>query len=322
MSSIDLSKIQSGDRRALSQAITLVESSKKDHRLQAEELLSKIHIGKRDTKRIAISGVPGVGKSTFIETLGEMLIAKGHKVAVLAIDPTSPKSGGSILGDKTRMEKLSQNQKAFIRPSPTKTTLGGVASKTRETIFLCEEAGYDIILIETVGVGQSEHLVSSMVDMFIVLMLPGAGDELQGIKRGILELADTAIVNKADGDNKISAELAAKQYENAFHIIGRDSFWQQNVMTCSALKNEGMEDVIKNIENYFVESIKCKNFLEQRSEQLVTWFDLDFKQKIENYIREDKKIAKYIANSHDLIKNGKKSVLQASSELISKLKVD
>ena len=317
-----LKKVQSGDRRALSQAITLIESSKKEHRIQAEDILKSLEIGKKKTKRIAISGVPGVGKSTFIEALGEKLIERGHKVAVLAIDPTSPKSGGSILGDKTRMEKLSQNPQAYIRPSPTKTTLGGVSSKTREAIFLCEEAGHDIILVETVGVGQSEYLVSSMVDMFMVLMLPGAGDELQGIKRGILELADTAIVNKADGDNKIPAELAAKQYESAFHIIGRDSFWQQNVMTCSALKKTGIDEVISNIESFFQQANQSNHFTQQRNDQLVSWFELDFKQKIENLIREDKKIAHHIANSTDLIKNGNINVLQASSELIAKLKVD
>jgi len=314
-------KIRTGDRRGLSQAITLIESSRSEHRKEAEELLNKVHINGHSTKRIAISGVPGVGKSTFIETLGEMFIHKGHKVAVLAIDPTSPKSGGSILGDKTRMEKLSQNPNAYIRPSPTKTTLGGVASKTRESIFLCEEAGYDIILIETVGVGQSEHLVSSMVDMFVVLMLPGAGDELQGIKRGILELADTAIVNKADGDNVIPAKIASKQYESAFHIIGRDSFWQQNVMTCSALKNLGMNEVIENIEEFFNQSKSCEHFKNTRSEQLLIWFELDFKQKIENFLREDKKISQSLAKTKNLIINGKKNVLQASSELIKKITV-
>ena len=233
---IDFKKFISGDRRSLAKAITLIESSRPEDNTQAQHFLEKIlpHTGK--SLRVGITGVPGVGKSTFIESFGLFLINKGFKVAVLAIDPSSPISGGSILGDKTRMEQLSQNENAFIRPSPSLGFLGGVAQKTRETILLCEAADFDYVLVETVGVGQSEYEVADMVDFFMVLMLPNAGDELQGIKKGILELADCVVINKADGDILPQAERTLAQYTSAMELMKHDPHWKAQVLKCSALE--------------------------------------------------------------------------------------
>jgi LAO/AO transport system kinase len=241
----------SGKREALSACITLLESSLETDRGLANDLIQKClpHTGK--SMRIGITGVPGVGKSTFIESFGKELVAKGHKVAVLAIDPSSSASGGSILGDKTRMNELSVMEEVFIRPSAAGVTLGGVARKTRESIFLCEAAGYDRILIETVGVGQSETLVHSMVDFFLLLMLSGAGDELQGIKRGIMEMADALVITKADGDNQKKAQMASREYANALHLFPpKDSNWIAPSFTCSAYTNENIDKVLETIESY------------------------------------------------------------------------
>jgi LAO/AO transport system kinase len=229
----------------------LLESSLETDRVLANDLIQKClpHTGK--SMRIGITGVPGVGKSTFIESFGKELVAKGHKVAVLAIDPSSSTSGGSILGDKTRMNELSVMEEVFIRPSAAGVTLGGVARKTRESIFLCEAAGYDRILIETVGVGQSETLVHSMVDFFLLLMLSGAGDELQGIKRGIMEMADALVITKADGDNQKKAQMASREYANALHLFPpKDSEWIAPSFTCSAYTNENIDKVTETIESY------------------------------------------------------------------------
>lgn len=240
---IDIDGLLRGGRRPLAKAITLVESKLDQHRQDAQSLLEKILPSTGKGVRIGITGVPGVGKSTFIESFGCYLLAQGKKVAVLAVDPSSPITGGSILGDKTRMERLSQSEQAFIRPSPSSGSLGGVAEKTRETMLLCEAAGYDVIIVETVGVGQSEYEVAGMVDFFLVLMLPNAGDELQGIKKGILELADAIVVNKADGAYATSAAVAKRQYENAFHLLHHHGLWSPRVMTCSAMENQGIADV-------------------------------------------------------------------------------
>ncbi len=240
---IDLEQLKQGNRRALAKAITLVESTLDQHREQAQALLNTLLPGTGKSLRIGISGVPGVGKSTFIEAFGQHLIAQGKKLAVLAVDPSSPLRGGSILGDKTRMEHLSREANAFIRPSPSAGALGGVALKTRETMLLCEAAGYDVILVETVGVGQSEYDVASMVDFFMVLMLPNAGDDLQGIKRGIMELADGLVINKSDGANKLAAEQTKHHYENAFHLLKHDGFWTPPILTCSSLENNGIEAI-------------------------------------------------------------------------------
>lgn len=243
--------ILSSDISVLSQAITLVESAKQEHREQAQEIINRCipHSGK--SVRVGITGVPGVGKSTFIEALGMHLIEKGNRIAVLAIDPSSERTGGSILGDKTRMEQLSASKNAFIRPSPSGGSLGGVARKTAETIVLCEAAGYNIIFVETVGVGQSEIAVSSMVDFFLLMMLAGAGDELQGIKRGIMEMADAIVINKADGDNINKAKLAQAEYKNALHLFPQtESGWQPFVNTASSYTGKGIPDVWDTIQSY------------------------------------------------------------------------
>jgi LAO/AO transport system kinase len=236
MSDFDLESLLSGNRRSLAKAITLVESKLTAHREQAQGILEQVLPHSGNSIRIGITGVPGVGKSTFIEAFGLYLIEQGKRVAVLAVDPSSPIAGGSILGDKTRMEELSRREEAFIRPSPAEGALGGVAQKTRETMLLCEAAGYDVILVETVGVGQSEYQVAGMVDFFMVLMLPGGGDELQGIKKGIMELADALVINKADGDSEKLATMTQRQYTSAMNLLRHTSFWTPRVMTCSALK--------------------------------------------------------------------------------------
>ena len=248
-----LEGLQNGSRAALGQAITLIESSKPADQLIAQQLLRALPQSAQIAKRIGITGVPGVGKSTFIENLGLQLVAQGHKVAVLAIDPSSSRTGGSILGDKTRMERLSQELNVFIRPSAAGRTLGGVAKHTREAIALCEAAGYDIILVETVGVGQSETLVHGMVDFFFLLMLAGAGDELQGIKRGIMELADTIVINKADGQNEAAAKAARSEYAGALHVFSqRPDNWQPRVLCTSGINGTGLSELWSQIESFFV----------------------------------------------------------------------
>ncbi|MEJ5302497.1 MAG: methylmalonyl Co-A mutase-associated GTPase MeaB [Bacteroidales bacterium] len=245
-------KILEGDRTGLSQAITLVESALPEHQEIAQEIIEKCIPNSGQSIRIGITGVPGVGKSTFIEAFGTFLTGKGHKVAVLAIDPSSQRSKGSILGDKTRMEQLAVDPNAYVRPSPSAGSLGGVARKTRETVVLCEAAGFDVIIIETVGVGQSETAVHSMVDFFLLLMLAGAGDELQGIKRGIMEMADAIIINKADGDNIPKAIQAKAQYQSALHLFPpTPSGWTPRVETCSSLTGEGIDTVWQMMEDYF-----------------------------------------------------------------------
>ena len=234
--------VLAGDRAMLGRAITLVESRNPQREAEAQELLHKLLPHAGNAHRVGITGVPGVGKSTFIESLGKQLTGQGNKVAVLAVDPTSSRSGGSILGDKTRMAALAADQNAFIRPSPSSGTLGGVARATRETIVVLEAAGYDVVLVETVGVGQSETTVAQMVDFFLVLMLPGAGDELQGIKKGILELADMVAVNKADGDNRSRAAAAQREYKTALHILTPASpNWSPPVVVCSGLTGDGLD---------------------------------------------------------------------------------
>lgn len=237
-------RLLDGDRRALAKAITLVESTRADHGEQAAMLLEQIMPHTGNSIRLGVSGAPGVGKSTFIESLGNALTDWGHQVAVLAVDPTSAVSGGSILGDKTRMETLSVNPKAFVRPSPAGRTLGGVTRRTRESLLLCEAAGYDVIIVETVGVGQSETAVSDMTDMFLLLLSPGGGDDLQGIKRGIMELADLVLVNKADGDQARLASQTVADYRGALHFMqARTPSWTPQVEFCSALNNKGMDEV-------------------------------------------------------------------------------
>lgn len=271
MTTFNLQDLLDGNRRALAKAITLVESALDPHREEAQGILEQVlpHSGK--SIRIGITGVPGVGKSTFIEAFGLYLIEQGKRVAVLAVDPSSPIAGGSILGDKTRMEDLSRKEEAFIRPTPSSGALGGVAQKTRETMLLCEAAGYDVILVETVGVGQSEYQVSAMVDFFMVLMLPGGGDELQGIKKGIMEMADALVINKADGPSETMANLTQRQYAGAMSLLRHNSFWTPRVLTCSALTPVNIDTVWEMVVDYYFESLQLEVFANKRIQQNLEW---------------------------------------------------
>lgn len=272
--------IQHGDRGVLSQAITLVESTHPAHQALAQEVLAALPPAAASL-RVGVTGVPGVGKSTFLDALGTFLTEKGHGVAVLAIDPSSTRTKGSILGDKTRMDRLAADPNAFIRPSPTAGSLGGVARRTRETIRLCEAAGFDVIFVETVGVGQSETTVHSMVDFFLLLALAGAGDELQGIKRGIMEMADALVINKADGDNRTAARRAKAQYRSALRLFPPTaSGWTPEVATCSALTGEGMPEVWSLIERYRQETQASGYFAAHRREQARYWL----RQAIEHHL--------------------------------------
>ena len=270
-STLTAEDILAGDRRALAKAITLVESQREEDRESAQTLLGQLlpHTGK--SVRIGVTGVPGVGKSTFIEAFGQHVIGAGHRLAVLAVDPSSPVAGGSILGDKTRMEALSRLEDAFIRPSPAGQALGGVAFKTRESLLLCEAAGFDVILVETVGVGQSEHQVAGMVDFFLLLMLPGGGDELQGIKKGILELADAIVVNKADGASEPLAKTTQQHYRGAMSLLNHGSTWEPRVMTCSALHADGISAVWETIQEYADAAKGDGRFEQARADQNLAW---------------------------------------------------
>lgn len=287
-------EILSGNISALAKGITLVESTLPSDQKKAQQLLKKCSKKDRTTLRIGITGSPGVGKSTFIETFGELLTKKGKKVAVLAIDPSSEKTKGSILGDKSRMNKLSSNKNAFIRPSPSSGILGGVTNKTRDSILLCEAAGFDTILIETVGVGQSETTVSNLVDVFLLLMLAGSGDELQGIKRGIMEVADAIAITKADGDNIQKAKKAALEYKNAIHLFPpMESGWIPQVTTCSAVENIGISQILENIEKFnrlvISNGWKEKNRIKQSKFWLHLFIKEEFgNQKYNNLLSEGK----------------------------------
>lgn len=266
--------VRAGDRTAIGKAITLVESTHPDHRGRAAALLGKLLPYTGNADRIGITGVPGVGKSTFIETLGTRLTDAGHRVAVLAVDPSSSRTGGSILGDKTRMAQLSVDDRAFIRPSPSSGTLGGVTRATRESMLVLEAAGHDVVIVETVGVGQSETVVHGMVDIFIVLMLAGAGDELQGIKKGVLELADLLAVNKADGDNTQRAELAAGDYRRALHVLQpANANWSPPVLTCSALTGVGLDEIWQQVELHHRILAESGDRAERRQQQQLAWMN-------------------------------------------------
>ena len=274
--------ILAGDRRALAKAITLVESQRDADRDAAQALLQHLLPHTGNSIRVGVTGVPGVGKSTFIESFGQHVINQGHRLAVLAVDPSSPVAGGSILGDKTRMEMLSREEGAYIRPSPAGGALGGVAFKTRESLLLCEAAGYDVILVETVGVGQSEHQVAGMVDFFLLLMLPGGGDELQGIKKGILELADAIVVNKADGASEALARTTQQHYRGAMSLLSHDSFWEPRVMACSALHGQGIEAVWETIREYAEAARAQDRFESKRATQNLAWM----RQLIDELLRD------------------------------------
>jgi len=313
--------IREGNRTVLSKAITLIESSLHTHKEKAQEIIARCLTGgsQASTVRIGITGVPGVGKSTFIEALGKYLTAHGHKLAVLAIDPSSSRSKGSILGDKTRMEELATDPDAFIRPSPSAGSLGGVARKTRETIILCEAAGFDVILVETVGVGQSETAVHSMVDFFLLLMLAGAGDELQGIKRGIIEMADAIFINKADGDNIDKANLAKTEYSNALHLFPPpESGWIPVVETCSAKTHEGITRVWETIGEFCSFTTGKGFFTHRRMEQdrQVLFDTIDEFLKTSFYSRKD--IANQLKKMETDVVAGKISPYSAAKELLEK----
>ena len=263
--------ILSGDRRALAKAITLVESARPQDRKASQDLLNELLPHTGNSIRIGITGVPGVGKSTFIESFGQTVIGDGKKVAVLAVDPSSPVAGGSILGDKTRMEQLSRETNAFIRPSPAGKALGGVALKTRESMLLCEAAGFDVVMVETVGVGQSEHQVGSMVDFFLILLLPGGGDELQGIKKGILELADAILINKADGESENLANKTRLHYQSALSLLTQSGFWSPEVRTCSALERSGIAEAWDMVRRFHDEALAAGHLASMRSEQNLQW---------------------------------------------------
>ncbi len=281
-------RLRAGDRAALARAITLVESRKPEHQHQARELVQLLLPFTGAAMRVGITGVPGVGKSTAIDTLGSNLIAAGHKVAVLAVDPSSARTGGSILGDKTRMARLAAERDAFIRPSPSSGTLGGVAAKTRETMLLCEAAGFDVILVETVGVGQSETTVAEMTDFFLVLMLPGAGDELQGIKKGVLELADMIAVNKSEGDNRARAVTAAGEYRAALHIMQQASpSWSPPVVLVSGLDNVGLDDMWKKVVEHRKIFEATGELAQKRRDQQVKWMWTMLEERMFARLRSD-----------------------------------
>ncbi len=306
-----------GDRVALGKAITLIESQNPADRQQANELLNTLLPYTGKAIRIGITGVPGVGKSTFIEALGTLITADGKKVAVLAIDPSSPQSKGSILGDKTRMNKLSTNPAAFIRPSATSGSLGGVAGKTMETILLCEAAGYEVVMIETVGVGQSEIAVKNLTDVFLLLMLAGAGDELQGIKRGIMEMADILVINKADGDNIAQANLARKAYESALHLLTpQDSAWSPPVLTCSALNSQGIDTVWQQLLNFYTHQQATGRLAENRQQQKKHWLTQTLSSELLLRIKENPQVKTLLPELEQQVIDNKLTPMQAADAVM------
>ncbi len=313
--------IVKGDTTILSRAITLVESYLPEHRAIAQQIIQRCQVisNKMETMRIGITGVPGAGKSTFIEAFGSYLTNEGHKLAVLAIDPSSEKSKGSILGDKTRMETLCNDPKAFIRPSPSAGSLGGVARKTRETVLLCEAAGYDVIFIETVGVGQSETAVHSMSDFFLLLMLSGAGDDLQGIKRGIMEMSDLIAITKADGTNVDKANMARALYANALHLFPpTESGWIPTALTSSAVTKEGLPSILQKIEEYFALVKGNGYYRKKRREQARYWMYESINESLKNLFYEDGRISGLLPEYEDAVLRGDLESFSAAGELIEK----
>ena len=309
--------VRAQNRKAISKTITLIESALPGHRELTYQVLDGLLPYTGQAVRLGITGVPGVGKSTFIETLGLRLIEKGRKVAILAVDPSSAKSGGSIMGDKTRMEKLAANSEAFIRPSPSGGTLGGVARKTRETILVLEAAGYDAVMVETVGVGQSEFSVASMVDFFLVLLLAGAGDELQGIKRGIIELADAIAVNKADGENFFRAEKARKDYENALHMMApRSDSWQPPVLTCSALEMTGIDEIWDTVLSHRKQMLDSGALERRRREQARQWFEFLVEQGLKDWFYGLGQVRALLPELTRRLEDGETTAMAAARKLL------
>jgi LAO/AO transport system kinase len=306
------------NRTILSQAITLIESSLPKHFEIAQQIIEKCLPHTGNSIRIGITGVPGVGKSTFIEVLGNLATFQGHKLAVLAIDPSSERSGGSILGDKTRMEQLANHPDAFIRPSPTAGSLGGVARKTRETIYLCEAAGFDVIFIETVGVGQSEIAVHSMVDFFLLLMLAGAGDELQGIKRGIMEMADAIAITKSDGNNVDKANRAKAEYQNALHLFPpSESGWIPKVLSCSAQYNQGIDVIWDSISEFINTTKNNGHFQTHRIEQAKYWMHQAIRENLSDNFYKNHSIKIKLSSIEKDVLEGKISSFEAARNLLS-----
>ena len=315
-------RVLSGDRASLARAITLIESRRPDHRAEAGALLQAILPATGKALRVGVTGVPGVGKSTTIDTLGSNLTAAGHRVAVLAVDPSSSRTGGSILGDKTRMSRLSVDPAAFIRPSPSSGTLGGVAARTRETMLVCEAAGFDVVLVETVGIGQSETVVADMTDFFLVLMLPGAGDELQGIKKGVLELADMIAVNKSDGANRLRAEAAAAEYMAALHIMQpSSSVWKPPVCLVSGLANEGLTDMWAQIEDHRLKTKKAGEFDTRRRAQQVKWMWSMLEERLLSRLRTEPAVKARLPALERLVAEGELAPTLAVDEIAALLGV-
>ena len=306
------------DQSALSRAITIIESSAQKHQQQAKEIIESCLPHANHSIRIGITGVPGVGKSTFIESFGKLLISQGKKVAVLTVDPSSSISKGSILGDKTRMEELVKEEKAYIRPSASGDTLGGVARKTRETIVLCEAAGFDVILIETVGVGQSETAVHSMTDFFLLLKLAGAGDELQGIKRGIMEMADSIVINKADGENLKAAKLAKTEFNRALHLYpAKESGWAPKTLLSSAIKNEGIAEIWELVSDYF-KTVKSNGYFQQkRKEQNKFWLLQTIESRLKSEFYENPSVKIELEKQLKALDENRTTPFEAAEKLLS-----
>ncbi len=311
-------QVRQGDRRALAKAITLAESTRDDHRQQTAELLETLIPDSGNSIRIGISGAPGVGKSTFIEVLGSHLIKLGHSVAVLAVDPSSAVTGGSILGDKTRMETLAFAEKGFVRPSPAGITLGGVARRTRESMLLCEAAGFDIILVETVGVGQSETTVADMTDMFLLLLLPASGDELQGIKRGIMELADLVLVNKADGDQVALAARTMGDYRSAVQFLAsRFDDWQTPVMSCSSINDEGIVEVWGQVDAFKKILSETGQLQQRRAEQAKAWMWSEMTESLVADLKADERIRSLVPDIESAVLAGELPATVAAQRVLN-----
>ncbi|MBR0694674.1 methylmalonyl Co-A mutase-associated GTPase MeaB [Bradyrhizobium lablabi] len=313
--------LRAGHRAALARAITLIESRRSDHQAAARDLVQALLPDTGKAVRVGITGSPGVGKSTTIDALGMFLIERGHKVAVLAVDPSSARSGGSILGDKTRMAHLAASDHAYIRPSPSSGTLGGVAAKTREAMLLCESAGFDVVLVETVGIGQSETAVCDMTDFFLALMLPGAGDELQGIKKGLVELADMIAINKADGDNVKRANLAAAEYRSALHILTpRSEHWHPPVEIYSALSGTGLDRLWQKILDHRAAMNASGEFAARRREQQVKWMWSMLEQRMMARLRADAAIRAKVKKMEAEVADGRVSPAVAAEQIAEMLK--
>ncbi len=309
--------VRDGDRRALARAITVVESTHDDHRRQAEALLDELLPATGKAIRVGISGPPGAGKSTFIEAAGLSLVEGGHKVAVLAVDPSSTRSGGSILGDKTRMTDLARHPDAFIRPSPSGGTLGGLARRTRDALLVCEAAGFDTVLVETVGVGQSEVAVADVVDLFCLLIAPAGGDDLQGIKRGIMELADLVVVTKADGDLAPAAERAAADYRHALGLLrARWDAWTPQVLTCSAIEGGGVPEVLDTVAAFHLAVSASGELTNHRSRQAVAWLWSEVQEVLLDRFRADPAVQARLHDLEGAVGAGRRSVPSAARELL------